>query len=78
MIIAALIALIIALVLKAAFIDSYMMVKMMVSYMQVAPSTVITFDIYDKLCKLSSKFRELFGKAQQEAAPTYQYQQQGY
>lgn len=63
---ALMIAIIVAITLKAAFIDSYMMVKMMVSYMEVAPSTEITFDLYDKLSKLSSKFRELFGKAKAE------------
>ncbi|MCM1538586.1 MAG: zinc ribbon domain-containing protein [bacterium] len=59
-------ALIIAIVIKSAFIDSWMLVKMMVSYMEVAPSTQITFDLYDKLCGLSSKFKELFGKAKAE------------
>ena len=34
--------------------------------MEVAPSTQITFDLYDKLCKLSNKFKELFGKAKAE------------
>ena len=42
------------------------MVKMMVSYMEVAPSTQITFDLYEKLCKLSSKFKSLFNKGQEE------------
>jgi hypothetical protein len=61
----------IALAIKVAFIDSYMLVKMMVSYMQEAPTTVITFDLYGKLCGLSAKFKELFNKGQQEA-PTPQ------
>lgn len=61
-----LIACIIALVLKSAFVDSFMLVKTMVSYMQVAPSTEITFDIYGKLCKISSKFKSLFNKAKEE------------
>lgn len=64
------IALMIAIVVKAAFIDSYMMVKMMVSYMEVAPSTEISFDLYEKLCKLSRKFRELFKKAESEISAT--------
>ncbi len=64
--IAALVALVLALVLKSAFVDSYMMVKTMVSYMEVAPSTEITFDIYGKLCKISSKFKSLFNKAKEE------------
>lgn len=65
---AVMIAIIVAITLKSAFIDSYMMVKMMVSYMEVAPSTEITFDLYDKLSKLSSKFKELFGKAKAEGS----------
>lgn len=56
--------------IKSAFIDSYMMVKMMVSYMQVAPTTEITFDLYGKLCKLSNKFKSLFDKGQAEQ-PVY-------
>ncbi|MCH5297778.1 MAG: zinc ribbon domain-containing protein [Ruminococcus sp.] len=63
---AVLLAIIVAAVLKSAFIDSWMMVKMMVSYMEVAPSTQITFDLYSKLSGLSNKFKELFNKAKQE------------
>lgn len=62
------IALMCAMVIRSAFVDSYMMVKMMVSYMEVAPATEITFDLYDKLCKLSGKFKKLFNKAQEEEA----------
>lgn len=61
-------ALTIAISVRKAFIDSYMLVKTMVAYMELAPSTVITFDLYDKLCKLSSKFKELFNKATQEVS----------
>lgn len=68
MILAALLAIIVAVALKTAFVDSYIMVRTMKAYMEVAPSTVITVDIYDKLCKLSSKFKSLFTKAQEEAA----------
>lgn len=64
--VAAILAFMVALILKSAFIDSYMMVKMMVSYMEVAPSTEITFDLYGKLCKLSNKFKNLFQKAEEE------------
>ena len=63
---AVILAIMVAIFLKSAFIDSYMLVKMMVSYMEVAPSTEITFDLYDKLSKLSGKFRSLFGKAKEE------------
>ena len=66
MIIAFILAILVSIVVKSAFIDSFMLVKMMVSYMEVAPQTEITFDLYDKLCKLSSKFKELFGKAKAE------------
>lgn len=63
MLFAFLIAVVVANVLKTAFIDSYIMVRTMAAYMEVAPSTVITYDLYDKLCKLSSKFKSLFKKA---------------
>lgn len=69
---AVIIAILFASAVKSAFIDSFMMVKMMVSYMEVAPSTQITFDLYDKLCKLSSKFRSLFNKAQNEGQTEFQ------
>lgn len=62
---AALIAAIVAIALKSAFVDSYIMVRTMKAYMEVAPGTVITFDLYEKLCKLSRKFKNLFKKAQE-------------
>ncbi|MGN0431951.1 MAG: hypothetical protein ACI4EQ_06295 [Lachnospiraceae bacterium] len=65
-IVAFILGLMVSAIIKSAFIDSWMMVKMMVSYMQVAPTTQITFDLYDKLCKLSGKFKNLFNKGQQE------------
>ncbi len=51
-----------AIAIKSAFIDSFIMIRMMVAYMEVAPTTEITFDLYDKLCHLSRKFRDLFNK----------------
>lgn len=63
---AALLSIMVAAILKSAFVDSFLMVRMMVSYMEVAPSTEITFDLYGKLCKLSDKFKSLFDKGQQE------------
>ena len=63
---AALLSIMVAVILKSAFVDSFLMVRMMVSYMEVAPSTEITFDLYAKLCKLSDKFKSLFDKGQQE------------
>ena len=38
------------------------MVRMMSSYMDVAPNTPVAFDIYSKLSAISSKFRELYQK----------------
>lgn len=66
LIFAALLSIIIAAILKSSFVDSFLMVRMMVSYMEVVPSTEITFDLYGKLCKLSDKFKSLFDRGQQE------------
>ncbi len=63
---AALLSIMVAVIIKSAFVDSFLMVRMMVSYIEVAPSTEITFDLYAKLCKLSDKFKSLFDKGQQE------------
>ncbi len=54
-------------VVKFAVMDSYIMIEMMASYMQVAPTTQLTFDLYGKLCTISKKFKELFdqGRAEQ-------------
>jgi len=52
-------------IVKSAVMDSYAMVCMLCSYMQVAPTTELTFDLYDKLCKLSDKFKSLFQKSKQ-------------
>ncbi len=60
------ISIMIAIAIRSSFVDSYILVKTMKAYMEVAPSTEITFDIYGKLCKLSNKFKQLFGKAQAE------------
>lgn len=64
-----LIAVTIAAAVKKAFIDSYMMITMMVTYMQLTKTTQITFDLYGKLCGMSKKFKELFEKGQSEQAP---------
>ncbi len=45
--------------------------------MNIAPSTQVTFDIFGKFCKLSRKFKELFGKAQEEM-PQSMYPQPPY
>ncbi len=67
--VAFIIALFFAWTVKYAFIDSWILVKMMSSYMQVAPTTVITFDLYGKLSQLSGKFRELYNKGGAAAPP---------
>lgn len=55
----------IVLIVKSAVMDSYTMVCMVCSYMQTAPSAEISFDLYEKLCSLSAKFKSLFKKAQE-------------
>jgi hypothetical protein len=62
-IVAFVIAFVLALAVKTAVLDSYVMVQMIHAYMAVAPSTEIKFDLYSKLSKLSNSFRELVGKA---------------
>ena len=63
-------ALMTAWIFKVAFIDSWILVSMMTTYMQVAPTTELKIDIYDHLCRLSAKFKELFQKGQDEAVPS--------
>jgi hypothetical protein len=60
------IACFIAWAIKFSFIDSYILVKMMSSYMEVAPMTQITNDLYSKLSNMSTKFKELLNKGQVE------------
>jgi hypothetical protein len=60
------IALLGAMAIKFAFIDSFILVRTMVSYMGVAPTTEITFDLYGKLSGISSKFKKLWSKGQEE------------
>ena len=70
--IAFIIAFVIALALKNAFLDSFILIRTMVAYMQVAPTTVITHDLYGKLCGISSKFKSLFNKSTEtQQAQTY-------
>lgn len=53
----------VAISFKNAFVDSWILCKMMVTYMEVAPNTQITFDLYDKLCNLSSNFKKMFKRS---------------
>ena len=61
-----LLAVFITWVIKFAFLDSYILCQTMASYMEVAPTTEITFDLYGKLSKISGKFKELFNKGKAE------------
>jgi hypothetical protein len=67
-------ALLTAFAIKYAFIDTWILVKMMSTYMEVAPTTQITFDLYGKLRGWSSKFGELLKKGNSEPAPQSQQQ----
>lgn len=68
-------AVLVAVAVKSAVLDSYILCATMAVYMDVAPDTVITYNLYDKLCGLSKKFRDLFNKAKEEqpsmAEPAY-------
>lgn len=64
------ISLMFAWTVKYAFIDSWILVRMMAGYMQAVPKTEITFDLYGKLCGLSSKFKELWKKSDSVATIT--------
>lgn len=68
--VAFILAILLAVAIKSAFIDSYILVRTMIDYMELAPTTTITLDVYGKLCKISSKFKELVGKSE-EGQPAY-------
>jgi len=52
-----------ALAIKRAFIDSWIMIRMLVMFLDVAPKTQIRLDIYGKLCSMSPAFRKMTQKA---------------
>jgi len=64
--VAFLLACLIAWTVKFAFLDSYIMCQMMAAYMQAAPQTELTIDIYGSLCSMSASFKELFQTGQKE------------
>jgi hypothetical protein len=64
-----LIAVILAVTIKYAFMDSYILIRTMVTYMGVAPKTTLKVDLYSKLCNISSKFKELFNEGKKEGKP---------
>jgi len=58
--------LMISMAIKRAFLDSWVMIRMMSTYFEHAPQTEIKFDIYGKLSGISSSFRKLADQAQDE------------
>lgn len=64
--VAAVISILIAIAVKETFIDPFILVQTMTAYMEVAPQTEITVDLYDKLSGMSAKFKELLGRARRE------------
>lgn len=54
---------------KYAFLDSWILVSMMSSYFDSVRDTELPYDLYDKLCGLSAKFKELWTKGQRSSAP---------
>ena len=62
MFVAAIFSIFVSISVKYAFVDSWILVKMMSSYFTAANNTVITYDLYAKLSNLSNKFKELFRK----------------
>ena len=61
-------ACLIAWVVKFAFLDSYVLCQTMAAYMDVAPDTQITFDLYGKLSRMSASFKELWEKGKAESS----------
>ncbi len=80
MLAAFILAAMIAFAVKFAFIDSWILCKTMTVYMSLAKTTEITFDLYGKLCNLSSKFKELFdkGRGEENPQPAYAAASAGY
>ena len=77
--IAFLLALFIAWVIKFAFMDSYILCQTMTSYMEVAPNTQITYDLYSKLSGISSSFKKLYNEGNKEGPrPNAQQPQYAY
>lgn len=64
--IAFVIAVLLTISIHHAFIDSYILISMMVSFIQVSEQTEVTYDLYGRLCNLSGKFKKLFEKSKDE------------
>jgi len=61
-------ACLVAWVAKFAFVDSYIMCQMMTNYMAVAPTTVLTVDLYGMVSNMSASFKELWQKGKENMA----------
>ena len=55
-----------AFAIKHAFIDSWVMISMLVTFLEVAPATEIRVDIYGKLSSISPAFKDLTNRARNE------------
>jgi hypothetical protein len=64
--------LMIAFAIKNAFIDSWVMIRMYHTYLEVAPATEIKFDLYGKLCGLSPSFKKMYNQANAEGGNSFQ------
>jgi hypothetical protein len=53
----------VAVAIKQAFIDSWMMIRTVVMFFGFAPTTQIRFDTHERLCQVSPAFRQLSDKA---------------
>lgn len=56
--------------LHSVFIKPYLLVSVMRAYINDGRNTTVGLDIYGKLCKLSSRFKKLFEKAEAEEPVT--------
>ena len=52
--------------IKRAFIDSWVMIRVLHTYMEVAPTTEIRFDVYGRLSGMSRSFRKMCDQARSE------------
>lgn len=42
------------------------MIRMTSAFLELVPSTVLSYDLYARLCGLSARFRKLYDNARQE------------
>jgi len=55
-----------AFIIKQVFIDTWVMITMLLTFLKVAPTTELKVDMYGKLSNLSPAFKKLLGNAQSE------------